>query len=77
MKAMIVEKNEKTYTASEMKCGQIAVVTGGHYSGAVILRHWAGFVSLSNPENNWDKKILDLNVTILPPGTKIELETEV
>lgn len=62
--------------ANEMEIGQCAeVAPGQRYSGEVILRHFAGFVSLQDPFNTWVKDS-SLKVILIPVGEKIVLEMD-
>lgn len=62
--------------ANEMEIGQCAeVAPGQHYSGEVILRHFAGFVGLRDPSNTWGRDC-SLKVILIPVGEKIVLEMD-
>lgn len=59
-------------TAQDMKTGDV----GRSVEGEIILRHYGGFVSLSDPQNNWGENFSQILSQIYPKGTKIEMEVE-
>lgn len=40
--------------AKHLKIGDVAEVIDDFHNGEIILRYASGFVSLSNPTNDWD-----------------------
>lgn len=70
---------EKSRTrGSDMEIGDLAWVTeSGSYRGSLILRTYSGYVSLSNPNNTWDRNSADgLAIEKCPPGFSVTLVVE-
>lgn len=66
--------------AYQMEIGEIAVwIDGSHPNrqGEILLKTYAGLVSLNNPESTWRVQgtIPDIKVRILPKGVKVTLTT--
>lgn len=61
-----------TERCSSMKVGDLAVLVGTEDDGEIILRHYEGFVSLSDPQATWGMH-MDLPCRKLKPGTVITL----
>lgn len=57
------------------KVGQIGVVSEGSYKGDILLRHFSGYVSLTNPKNTWDT-FCALHVETQPVGTVVTYTSE-
>lgn len=73
MKVTVNKVETKALSTGDMKIGDVGALLG---SKEVILKHYGGLVSLSNPANNWGLGIeLDV-IRIYPKGTKIEMEVE-
>ena len=58
-----------------MRVGDIGIVTKwgerDDYVGHVILRHYEGYVSLTNPQKTWSGPGTDCRVRLLRPGTTL------
>lgn len=51
---MKIEMMNKSVIAKHLNVGDVAEVIDDFHNGEIILRYSSGFVSLSNPKNNWD-----------------------
>ena len=62
--------------AKNMKVGQLGIIRERPCSGVVALRIYKGILSLENATCVWSEDC-SLEVEILPPGTKVQIESEV
>ena len=76
MKVQYSRPIETPKTVHEMQVGQVAFLDEGDYSGRLILRIYKGAVLLDDPNKTWGD-CCSLRVSILPPGTRITLTSEV
>lgn len=71
----VIQSLETSAQIADMKIGQLGTISylGNAYT---VLRVYKGLVALEDPSLKWeeDTKVL---VRLLPPGTRITLESEV
>ena len=63
-------------SAGALEVGQIGYVVTPEYMGEIVLRHFAGLVSLTNPQNTWAATTTTTwgpQVIPIPEGTKVTL----
>lgn len=72
----VTNTNDNTVEAREMIIGQYAKVSGGMWQDHVLLRHFNGIVSITNPSLTWDVDCA-LSVEILPNYSIINISIEV
>lgn len=71
---LISRKNTGIVSANSMKVGQVAYIRDdGERNGDIILRSYAGFVSLTNPKDDWMGRC-GLKVEIIEKGTLLTFE---
>lgn len=75
---LVNESKSKIVPAREMKIGQLAYIREDKHPflGHIILRHYSGYVSLTDPQRSWSD-FPRLDVQIIEKGTELTFEVEV
>ena len=77
LKVIDVPKTNKTISFQQMLPGQFGVIRSAVRNGSIVLRTYDELVVLDDPGVVWSINFSKVLVEVLPPGTKIELTSEI